>query len=200
MATKNLRAVFVGSFYRPDQMPRDRRPQIAVAGRSNVGKSSLLNQVVGQKRLAKVSATPGRTRSVNFFLVNDRYYLVDLPGYGYAKINKALRTQLSDLIREYLTADGALAGLVLLLDCRRDLSDQDRQILEWLARRELPVLVALTKADKISRSRLMLKVAQTEAELGAEVIPFSIVTGIGKRELEAAMADLVAQTRSNQKA
>lgn len=200
IAPRNLKAAFVGSFTALGQLPRDRRPQIAVAGRSNVGKSSLLNKLVGEKKLAKVSGTPGRTRALNFFLVNERFYLVDLPGYGYAKVSKSLRAQWGRLIEDYLTTGRELSGLVLLLDCRRDPTDEDYQLVEWLAARRLPALIALTKSDKLNRDQINRKTRQVESELGAAVIPFSIVSGAGRRELAAAILELVDPSSTEEEA
>jgi len=185
----------VGSFFALDQLPGDRLPQIAVAGRSNVGKSSLLNRIVGKKRLAKVSSTPGRTRSLNFFRINNRFHLVDLPGYGYAKVSKSIREQWGRLIEEYLISGEQLIGLVLLLDCRRDPTPEDSELIDWLAERQLPVLIAMTKVDKLNRSRMMQKEKSLEAELGAPVVGFSAVTGQGKKELLAAVMELVRDHR-----
>jgi GTP-binding protein len=183
--------LFVGSYFALDQLPKDGLPQIAVAGRSNVGKSSLLNQIVGQRKLAKVSSTPGRTRSLNFFKIDDRFYLVDLPGYGYAKVSKVLREQWGQLIEDYLIQCENLIGMVLLLDSRRDPSAQDMELVAWLSERRLPVLIAVTKADKLSRDGQLRKVRQTEEELGATALAFSIVTGAGKNELMASVRQLV---------
>ena len=191
IVTRKIQAEFVGSFFEIDKMPRDRLPQVAVAGRSNVGKSSLLNQVVGRKKLAKVSSTPGRTRSINFFKVNERFHLVDLPGYGYAKVSKTMRREWSELIEDYLTQGESLIGLILLLDCRRDPTPEDWQLIEWLAARQLPVMIVLTKSDKLTRDKLNRKVRQVESELGAAVLPFSIVSGLGKRELTDSILELV---------
>ena len=174
-----------------DQLPCDKLPQIAVAGRSNVGKSSLLNQIVGQRKLAKVSSTPGRTRSLNFFKIDNRFYLVDLPGYGYAKVSKTLRDQWGRLIEDYLTQCEFLIGMVLLLDSRRDPSAQDEELVAWLSERQLPVLVAVTKADKLGRDAQIRKVRQTEEELGASALAFSAVKGTGRIELLAAVRQLV---------
>ncbi len=162
-----------------------------MAGRSNVGKSSLLNQIVGQRKLAKVSSTPGRTRSLNYFKIDDRFYLVDLPGYGYAKVSKVLREQWGQLIEDYLTQCEDLIGMVLLLDVRRDPTAQDMELIAWLSERQLPVLIAVTKADKLTRDAQRKKVQQTEDELGASALAFSAVTGAGKNELMAAVRQLV---------
>lgn len=182
---------FVGSFYELAQLPKDRRPQVALAGRSNVGKSSLLNRIVGQKHIAKVSSTPGKTRALNFFAVNDRFYLVDLPGYGYAKVAKTVKAGWGKLIEDYLVKGPHLAGLVLLIDCRRDPTEDDLTLLGWLSERGIPALVVVTKTDKISRNQSLLKVRQIEAELGTPTLAFSIKTGEGRQELMAAIRDVI---------
>ncbi len=183
----------MGSFFALDQLPRDHLPQIAVAGRSNVGKSSLLNRIVGQRKLAKVSRTPGRTRSLNFFKIDNKYYVVDLPGYGYAKVSKSMRNEWGQLVDDYLSKGTDLIGLVLLLDCRRDVTDGDWRLIEWLTERKIPVLVAITKADKLTRDKLNRRVKTIESELGVSAIPFSVVSGIGKSELWRALNDLVSE-------
>lgn len=184
----------MGSFYRHDQLPRDRRPQVAFAGRSNVGKSTLLNKLTGRKKLAKVSNTPGKTRSINFYLINERFYFVDLPGYGYAKVSKTERAGWSELIGQYLERAERLVGLIVLLDSRRDPSEDDQRLFEWLAGRELPGLVIVTKADKLNRDKINRKVQQIESQLGLPVIPFSAQSGVGKKEIQKAVFDLVKQT------
>jgi GTP-binding protein len=176
-----------------EQLPRDGLPQVAVAGRSNVGKSSLLNQIVGQRKLAKVSSTPGRTRSLNFFRIDDRFYIVDLPGYGYAKASQTLRVQWGKLIEQYLTSAEHLIGLVLLLDSRREPTEQDEQLMNWLSERQLPVMVAVTKADKLSREKVIQKVRSVEQDLGVGAIAFSTVTGIGRKELLTSIRQLVSE-------
>lgn len=190
-STKITSCEFVGSFYTLDQLPRDRRPQIALAGRSNVGKSSLLNRLVGRRNIAKVSTTPGKTRALNFFLVNDRFHLVDLPGYGFAKTSKSIRAEWGKMIEAYLNEGRDLIGLVLLVDCRRDPTPEDHQLIDWLAAREIPALVAVTKTDKITRDRINRKVAQVERELRAPAIAISTVTGAGKNDLVGAIQTLV---------
>ena len=199
IGTKQTRAEFVGSFHDLNQLPRDHKPQIAVAGRSNVGKSSLLNKLVGQRKLAKVSSTPGKTRSLNFFLIDEKYYLVDLPGYGYAKVSRSLKNEWGKLIEKYLNEESRLAGLIFLLDCRRDPGEEDLQLLSWLAERGLPVMMAMTKSDKLGRDKLNQKVRQLEHELGLPSIPFSTVTGAGKEQLAGAIRQLVAQTKEKAK-
>ncbi len=182
---------FVGSFFTLDKIPRDPRPQIAFAGRSNVGKSTLLNSLVGQRKMARVSNTPGKTRSLNFFLINDRFNFVDLPGYGYAKVSKAERASWAKLIEGYLKTSEQLVGLVLLLDCRRDPNDDDLQMLEWLGESRLPTLIVVTKTDKLNRDKTARKLRQIETALGLPAIGFSSLSGTGKNELLAALGDLL---------
>jgi GTP-binding protein len=184
---------FERSVYTVSQLPSDSLPQVAFAGRSNVGKSSLLNKLVGRKHLAKTSSTPGKTRSINFYLVNNRFYLVDLPGYGYAKAPASMRKEWGRLIEEYFERSGNLKGLVLLIDCRRDPTEDDLQLLSWLSARRLPAVVVLTKADKLSRHKLNSKVKTVEHSLDLSVIPFSVVSGEGKNELLKAIAHLLGE-------
>lgn len=163
-----------------------------MAGRSNVGKSSLLNHLLGAKRLAKVSGTPGKTRSLNFFSVNNQFYFVDLPGYGYAKVSRSMRKSWGELIESYLKKTDELIGLVLLLDCRREMNEDDNMMLEWLVGRKIPVLMVITKTDKISKHQTNLKVHEVEKLMDAPAIPYSIKSGIGKQQLIGSVLDLVA--------
>src|SRR4051812_3446553 len=132
--------------------PESSLPEIAFAGRSNVGKSSLLNTLVRRKSFARVSRTPGRTREINFFRINNGFVLVDLPGYGYARVSKEKKAEWKPLIESYLRRTTQLRGIVLLLDIRRDPSDDDRAMLDFLAETEVPTIVALTKTDKLSKT------------------------------------------------
>jgi len=150
--------------------------------------------------MAKVSSTPGKTRSLNFFLINDKHYFVDLPGYGYAKVSKKMKREWSELLEDYLHSGKDLIGLVLLMDCRRDPTPEDTQLIEWLSYRELPVLVALTKADKISKDQLNRKARQIGSQLGLTVIPFSTLSGIGRRELYGAIDQLLSEHKSRGRA
>lgn len=182
--------MFVDSCHSLEQLPKDKKAHIAIAGRSNVGKSSLLNKFAGVKRLAKVSSTPGKTRALNFFLINTKFYLVDLPGYGYAKVSKSISKSWGKLIEDYLTTNKDLIGLVLLLDCRREPNQEDIELLEWLSSRQLPVLVVITKADKLSRSKILKKQKEIEDTFGVSTIPFSVLKGTGIKELTDAIFNL----------
>jgi GTP-binding protein len=174
--------VFFGSYNDVKKIPKDPRPQIAFAGRSNVGKSSLLNKITGQKKLAKTSKTPGRTRRIDFFLADDRYFLVDLPGYGYVAAGIDARQKWGKLVEGFLNLS-SLSGMVMLLDCRREPTDDDLMMIEWLDSRDINYIIALTKADKVNRGPLKSKQLQVATEFHHEVIPFSAVSGLGKKEL-----------------
>lgn len=176
--------------WRPDSS----LPEIAFAGRSNVGKSSLLNSLIRRKSFARVSRTPGRTRQINFFRINNQYVLVDLPGYGYARISKVKKAEWRPLIESYLRRTTQLRGIVLLLDIRREPSDDDRAMLDFLAEVEVPTIVALTKMDKLGKIAAQVQVAGISRTLALQpdqVIPFSAVTGEGRIELAEAMMQLV---------
>lgn len=172
-------------------------PEVAFAGRSNVGKSSLLNSLVRRKSFARVSRTPGRTREINFFRVNNGFVLVDLPGYGYARISKEKKSEWRPMIESYLRRTTQLRGIVLLLDIRREPSDDDRAMLDFLAEVEVPTIVALTKTDKLSETMAHERAGEISRALALEadqVIPFSAHTGEGRVELLGAIASLVEAT------
>jgi GTP-binding protein len=191
---------FSGSYFQPKLLPSDRRPQIAFAGRSNVGKSTLLNSLVGRRKLAKVSSTPGKTRSINFYLVNNRYYFVDLPGYGYAKVPEKVRLSWQKLVEDYLTGSPHLIGLILILDGRRELTPQDRQLVEWLSIRRLPVLAVVTKSDKLNHDQTKRKVAEVASRLGVAAVAFSALTGRGKKELLGSISTLFREHKDDTRA
>lgn len=151
MNTAYKQTCFVTSVFEHRQLPADVGAEAAFAGRSNAGKSSAINALCEQKRLAQISKTPGRTRALNFFRVDDGRMLVDLPGYGYAQAPAAMRTQWKMLIEHYLNRRQSLRGLVLVMDIRHPLTDYDWQLLMWCQARALPVHILLTKADKLSR-------------------------------------------------
>jgi GTP-binding protein len=170
-------------------------PEIAFAGRSNVGKSSLLNRLIHRKKFARVSNTPGRTREVNFFKVNDSFVLVDLPGYGYARISKEKRAEWRPLIESYLRGSPQLRGIVQLLDVRHDPTDDDRQMLDFLAELGAPTIVVLTKIDKLRASERKKRLPELATLLGLDddqMISFSAVTGEGRDELAEAMETLLS--------
>jgi GTP-binding protein len=174
--------------------PEPKLPEVAVAGRSNVGKSSLLNRLVRRKRFARVSNMPGRTREINFFIVNQQFVLVDLPGYGYARISKEKRAEWRPLIESYLRTSPELRGIVQLLDVRHEPTGDDRQMLAFLAELGVPTLFALTKIDKLRPAQRAARIRELMAGLGVaeeQVILFSAVTGEGRDELAAAVVALV---------
>ena len=174
--------------------PESSLPEVAFAGRSNVGKSSLLNTLVRRKSFARVSRTPGRTREINFFRVNNSFVLVDLPGYGYARISKEKKAGWRPMIESYLRRTTQLRGIVLLLDIRREPSEDDRAMLDFLAELEVPAIVALTKADKLNKAGAREKTAEISRSLALEadqVIQFSVQTGEGRVELLEAIMQLV---------
>lgn len=174
--------------------PEARLPEVAFSGRSNVGKSSLINALTRRKKLARVSHTPGRTREIHFFGINDRFTLVDLPGYGYARISKARKAEWRPLIEGYLRTSPVLAGVVQLLDVRHTPTGDDEQMLDFLAELGAPTVVALTKVDKLARAEVTRRVGALTEFLGLDtdqVIPFSAHTGLGRYELAEALEALV---------
>ena len=162
---KIKKAAFAGSSTRVDQRPKPRLPEFAFIGRSNVGKSSLINMLTGNGSLAKTSSTPGKTRLVNHFLINDRWYLVDLPGYGFAKMPNAERKQLSDTINDYLDNSGELALLFVLVDSRHDIQRNDLEFIETLGRDGIPFAIIYTKCDKMGPEALKAQMERNAAAL-----------------------------------
>ncbi len=172
-------------------------PQVAFSGRSNVGKSSLINTLLRRTRakIAHVSATPGKTQALNFYRVNDRFFLVDLPGYGYARVPEPMRRSWSELIEWYLGEEDALRGVVHLVDARHKPTEHDRTMVAYLAERGLPTLVVLTKMDKLKRSERHPAFERARRELGVDedqLVAFSSKTGEGRDTLLAALDDLLA--------
>jgi GTP-binding protein len=170
-------------------------PEIAFAGRSNVGKSSLLNKLLKRRSFARVSKTPGRTREINFFKVNDAFLLADLPGYGYAKVSKARSAEWGPLIESYLRSTKQLRGVVQLLDVRHDPTEDDRQMLDFLAEVSVPVMFVATKTDKLSQGAAARRVQELAIMLQVDedhIIPFSAQTGAGRDELAEAISGLLA--------
>jgi len=171
-------------------------PEIAFAGRSNVGKSSLLNRLVHRKKFARVSNTPGRTREVNFFRVNDAFLLVDLPGYGYARVSKERRAEWRPLIESYLRSTTQLRGVVQLLDSRHEPTGDDLQMLDYLGELGVPTIIVLTKIDKLTPKERQRRRAEIAGAIGVDddqIIAFSATTGEGRNELAEAVESLLAQ-------
>ncbi len=187
---------YAGTIAAPNGEAPGRLPQIAFSGRSNVGKSSLINTVLGRTRskIARVSQTPGKTRAINFFRVDGTFFLVDLPGYGYARVPDAMRAEWRRLMEWYLGESGLVDGVVHLVDARRAPTDDDVQMVDYLARLGLPTLVVLTKMDKLKRSQRAAAVTRARDALGVEeeqLLPFSAKTGEGRNELLQALDGLL---------
>lgn len=189
---KILSAEFIKSCHVPEQFPRDRLPELAFAGRSNVGKSSLINSLLGQKGLAKVSGTPGKTRVLNFFRVTTgdpllgSFYAVDLPGYGYAKVSKSVRAQWGPMIERYFTDRTELRGVLLLVDIRRP-ELHDRVAFEWMREVAPQAVVVATKSDKLAGGQRRKALDAIRAELNLDdavpLLVYSSVTHEGRKEL-----------------
>jgi GTP-binding protein len=191
---------FRGSAIRPKDRPGEWFPHVAVAGRSNVGKSSLLNWLF-RRNLAKVAKAPGKTRTLNFYLVNRSFYLVDLPGYGYAKVGQKLREEWGRALGGYIATEERLAGVVALVDIRHGLTARDRDLQELLLASGCDRLVVLTKADKVGRGHQARMRFEVQRELALHVPPLvvSVHTGEGRKELLNQVDDLVSRWRERQR-
>lgn len=180
-------AEFIISAVGPDQYPTDALPEIALAGRSNVGKSSLINRMILRKNLARTSSQPGKTQTLNYYRINQQMYFVDVPGYGYAKVSKSMRQQWGKMIERYLLRRETLKLVIQIVDLRHPPTADDIAMYDWLAHHDLPICVVATKADKISRGQWQkhLKVVREELFLRANhpLIVFSSETGQGRDEL-----------------
>jgi len=184
-------ASFVASAGRPGDMPPPGPPEVAFAGRSNVGKSSAINSIVGRKRLAYTSKTPGRTQTINFYELADGSRLVDLPGYGYARVPQPLRAQWGQLVGAYLRSGRALVGVVVVMDARHPLTPLDRQLLEWLG--GVRVLLLLAKADKLTRAEQAATLKKVGALAHNQMRLFSSLTRQGVEECRRLLEDWLGQ-------
>lgn len=192
IAMKISSAEFVKSAFDRTHWTTDGLPEIAFLGRSNVGKSSLLNSLLQRKALARTSNTPGRTQSINYFLINDSFYFVDLPGYGFAKVSKTMRAGWGKMAEEYLTDSSELVLSVQLVDSRHEPTELDMQLQQWLVHNQKPHLVVATKSDKLSNNELSANLKNIALAMPeSRIISVSAKTGKGKEtlwdEIEAAL-------------
>ena len=177
-------AEFIKSAFNESHWVGEGLPEISFLGRSNVGKSSLINSLLQRKGLARTSNTPGRTQSINFFLINERFYFVDLPGYGYAKVSKTMRADWGKMAEEYLAEREELALSIQLIDSRHKPTELDRQLNEWLIFHQKPHIVVATKADKLSGNKLKKSLQEIEEAFTiSKIIPYSSHTGKGRDAL-----------------
>lgn len=188
-------ATFVKSATSPEHYPRDGRPEIAFMGRSNVGKSSLINSLLGVRGLARTSSTPGRTQLVNFFLINHAFHFVDLPGYGYARVPRDVKKLWGPMVEKYLATRPGLVLSIVITDSRHEPTELDLRMKQWLEAREKPFIVVATKADKLSSNQLRASLSRASAILGTnEVVAYSAVTRSGAariwKEITRRISDL----------
>ncbi|MBW1845613.1 MAG: YihA family ribosome biogenesis GTP-binding protein [Deltaproteobacteria bacterium] len=186
---------FVKSAVKPSQYPEDNLPEIAFAGRSNVGKSSLINTLINRKNLVKTSSTPGRTQLINFFKVNNQFSFVDLPGYGYAKVPAAIRKKWGPMIESYLSTRQSLNGVVLIMDLRRQPQDAEIDFINWLKQFNIASILVLTKIDKLSKTKQLKQHQMIAKGLGvelADLILFSAKTRKGKDAVWNAIKKVMA--------
>ena len=177
-------AEFIKSATRPAHYPDTQFPEIAFAGRSNVGKSTLINVLLNRKNLVRTSATPGRTQMINFFNVNQRFVLVDLPGYGFAKVPLAVKKAWVPMVRTYLEIRDCLAATVFIIDIRRTPAAEDLHLLDWLEEFGVPTIPVLSKIDKVSRSQRRLHLERIAAATGLSVDAFSLFSALSREGIE----------------
>ena len=194
---KILSAEFIKSAMKPEQYPIDGKPEFAFVGRSNVGKSSMLNTILRRKGLAKTSSTPGKTQTINFFLINKSFYMVDLPGYGFAKVPQPIKEAWVRVLTDYLRERSPLRLAVLLVDSRHDPSDKDVEMLELLDKAEVPKLIVATKVDKLKSSEKARNLKRIREVLDLDddalILPFSAETKEGVMDLWGVITDLLKE-------
>jgi GTP-binding protein len=187
-------AEFIKSVYPTNDYPPGRYPEVAFAGRSNVGKSSLINTLLNRKGLARTSSSPGKTQSINFYLINGSFCLVDLPGYGYAKVPQQVRKKWSPLIKEYCRKRENLCGVAVIIDARVGPTPLDLSLINWLKDLSLPAIFIMTKSDKLSKNKIAKALQQTAKALSIDpeqIVPFSSQTGEGKKRLWQEIVHLI---------
>jgi GTP-binding protein len=194
---------FIKSAFEVSQWPRDGRPEVAFLGRSNVGKSSMINSLLRVKGLARTSNTPGRTQALNFFLINERFYFVDLPGYGFARVPRDVREAWGKLVTDYLAMRDSLVLSIQIVDSRHEPTKLDLQLREWLLAEGKPFLTVATKSDKLSQNESHKNLARARKVLdavgsgaGGELIAYSAVTGRGRERIWHAIEEALASSHS----
>lgn len=181
------KAEIVISAVSPAQYPKDHYPEIALAGRSNVGKSSFINKLLGRKNLVRTSSKPGKTRTLNFYNINDQFYFVDVPGYGYAKVSKKEREKWGRMMEEYFETRDQLRAVVLVVDSRHQPTQDDIQMFEYVTYLNIPLLIVATKVDKLSKNKMNKQMNEIKKAFDAAenvpIIPFSAITGVNKDKI-----------------
>jgi len=195
-------ATFVKSATSPEHYPHDGRPEIAFMGRSNVGKSSLINSLLGVRGLARTSSTPGRTQLINFFLINDAFYFVDLPGYGYARVPRDVKKHWGPMVEKYLASRTGLMLSIVITDSRHEPTELDLLMKEWLETRGKPFIIVATKADKLSSNQLRASLSRASAVVGSsELVAYSAVSRSGAariwKEITSRIADFGVRIEKN---
>jgi len=186
-------AKFIKSATLPEHYPRDGRPEVAFLGRSNVGKSSLMNSLLGVRGLARTSSTPGRTQLINFFLINEAFYFVDLPGYGYARVPTDVKREWGPMVEKYLATRPNLVLSIVITDSRHEPTKLDLQMINWLQSKDKPFVIIATKADKLSGNKLRANISRGSAVQNKKLIAYSAVTRMGAdriwNEISAKVSD-----------
>ena len=188
------RAEFVTSYFDPRKLPEEKKPEIVLAGRSNVGKSSLINTLLNRKSLARVSSTPGKTVSVNYYNIDDKLHLVDLPGYGFAKRPKSEQAAWGKLTDGYFSAGRDIRLILLLIDLRHPPTKDDLAMYDWLMSTEILFCIVGTKCDKLSKTEAANNTAALSKTFGVNVIPFSSLNGTGCETIREIIADVTGET------
>ena len=195
-------AEFINSIYDLRTLPKSGLFEFVFVGRSNVGKSSLVNKLVNKKNLAKIGSVPGKTKQLNYFLINEKFYLVDLPGYGYAKVPEQIRAGWRKLVEDYISERQNVKVVFVLIDSRNEPTYLDELMISWLEYYEIPFAVVLTKADKISNNKMEKQIYRTakivkNEDLCIDYIPFSIMTGEGRVEVLKIIDDYLLKPKDN---
>ena len=193
MVLKATSAEFLKSAFKETDWPRDSRPEVAFLGRSNVGKSSVINSLLGVRNLARTSSTPGRTQSLNFFSINDAFRFVDLPGFGYARVPRDIKSSWGEMVTAFLAKRRQLVLSIHLVDSRHEPTKQDLQLHEWLEQNAKPRLIVATKSDKLSNNELRKSLEHITRVLNDDqVVAYSAKTGRGRDELWRAINSAIA--------